>query len=198
MVPALQNTEDAVQCLRAGGVLLLATDTLPGLHCCADDEAAVQRIIGIKGRAAGKSMLVLAGSVSQAQQVTAPWSEAMGQACRECWPGPFSLILPNGKGAQVVVMPHQETLAVRVPDVPSLQQLILAVGCPLVSTSANRAGDAPMVNLEAAAQEFGAEIDGFWAGGDCPEAAAQASALVDLTSLPFQILRPGPLAFPSS
>lgn len=190
------STEDAVRSLRAGGVLLLGTDTLPGLHCRADDEQAVQRIATIKGRPAGKSLLVLAGSAAQAQAVTAPWTEAQAAAVQACWPGPFSLILPGGDVVAPAVTGPGTTLAIRVPAVAPLRQLILSVGVPLVSTSANRAERPPLLNLAAAVQEFEAEIEGFWDHGSPSNEQVKPSALVDLTSTPFKILRSGPVPFP--
>jgi len=46
--------DDAAEALRRGGVLLLSTDTLPGIHCRADDQQAVLRVAGIKGRDSNK------------------------------------------------------------------------------------------------------------------------------------------------
>ncbi len=190
------TTADAVRILKSGGVLLLATDTLPGLHCRADDQGAVQRILACKGRAAEKSLLVVAGSSEQAWTVVAPLAADQIAACERCWPGPFSLILPAGPAVAPAVTAGGRTLAVRVPAVEALRQIILAVGVPLVSTSANRSGAVPARDLAGAAAEFGTEVDGVW--GEEPQAGAEAipSAVVDLTTQPFAVLRPGPQAFP--
>ena len=194
-MPSL-GTAAAADALRDGGVLLLATDTLPGLHCRADDPAAIARIIAAKGRPDGKPMLVLAGSTEQALALATPLSPDQREACRRCWPGPFSLILPAGSAAPAAVTGEAGTLAVRVPDVAALRELILLAGAPLVSTSANRSGEAPAVDLSAAAAVFAGTVDGRW-GQDPPAGTPpQASALVDLTAAPFRVLRTGPAAFP--
>ncbi len=198
MCLAGDRTADAVRRLRAGGVLLLATDTLPGLHCRADLPEAVQRVVDCKGREAGKSLLVLAGSVAQAQAVTGPLSGGQLAACRRCWPGPFSLVLPAGAGLAPAVTGGRTTIAVRVPAVPALRELILAVGVPLVSTSANRAGQEPARDMAAAEAAFGALVDGVW--GVLPVLAVPPlpSAVVDLTADPFRELRAGPEPFPGT
>ncbi len=192
----LSNFEDAAESLRSGGVLLLGTDTLPGLHCRADDPAAVQRIVAAKGRPAGKSLLVLAGSADQARIVTEPWTEAQSAACSACWPGPFSLILPGNEAVASAVTGSGTTLAIRVPRVEALCRLILAVGFPLVSTSANRADSPPLADVATAATEFATEIDGSWAAEPPSGVISIPSAVVDLTVIPFATLRPGPLPFP--
>ncbi len=192
------TTDEAVRILRAGGVLLLATDTLPGLHCRADDPVAVRRILACKGRPAGKSLLVLAGSLEQVRQITGPLDADQLAACGRCWPGPFSLILPVGQAIAPEVTAGGETLAVRIPAVLDLRALVLAVGAPLVSTSANRAGAKPIVDLAAASREFGGELDGVWGPDDPSGLPAAPSAVVDLTTKPFGVLRRGPVAFPEA
>jgi L-threonylcarbamoyladenylate synthase len=190
------DTTDAARRLRAGGVLLLATDTLPGLHARADDPAAVARIFAAKGRDEGKPLLVLAGSQAQARGVTGPWSAAQAAACRRCWPGPFSLILPVGPGIAAAVTAGGGTLAVRVPAWEPLRELLLAVGVPVASTSANLAGTAPAADLAAARALFADAVAGWWDGdGGRPAGPPRPSALVDLTAEPFRVLREGPEPF---
>jgi len=191
-----ESTADTVRRLRAGGILLLATDTVPGLHCRVDDPVAVARLVELKGRPAGKPLLVLAGSLAQARLVTGGLSRAQLAACERCWPGPFSLILPAGDHISAAVTAGGATLAVRVPAVPVLRELILAVGVPLVSSSANASGEPPATDLAAAGLAFGKYVDGLWGETPAVEPTAMPSAVVDLTVSPFVVLRPGPQMFP--
>ena len=87
-----------------------------------------------------KSMLVVAGSVDQVSLVTGNLHSRQFAFYQRCWPGPFSLILPAGGELSRAVNDGGETVAVRVPDLESLCSLVLSVGFPLVSTSANRSG----------------------------------------------------------
>ncbi len=191
------NFEDAAEALRRGGVLLLSTDTLPGFHCRADDQVAVLRVAGIKGRDTGKPLLVLASSLEQALSVCAPLNPSQQAHCRACWPGPFSLILPVGTLLADRVSCGLGTVAIRVPADESLRNLMAAVGMPLVSTSANLQDEEPMVQIEAACDHFMDHLDGAWDSGSCSPLAGLASALVDLCGEHPQILRKGPLDFPS-
>ena len=193
MAPQM-TTDAAARCLRAGGVMLLGTDTLPGLHARADDARAVARILAAKGRPDGKPLLVLAGSLAQARSVTGPWEADQAAACARCWPGPFSLILPAAAGLAEAVTAGGATLAVRVPALEELRALLLQVGAPLVSTSANLAGTAPATDLAAALAAVGAATDGWWQSAS-PGAGSAPSAVVDLVTRPFHVLRPGPEPF---
>jgi L-threonylcarbamoyladenylate synthase len=181
--------EDAVGLLKSGGVLLLGTDTLPGFHCRADLPESIARIQALKGRQSGKSMLVLAGSADQAGLVTGTLDERQTAFCRSCWPGPFSLILPATEGV---------TVAVRVPALESLCSLVLAVGFPLVSTSANLSGNSPYPDFEAALAGFSSQVDGAWNPRESRVEGAGSmlsgpSALIDVTTWPPVQLRQGPM-----
>ena len=196
MAQGFLSLEDAAGLLRSGGVLVLGTDTLPGLHCRADDEKAVDRIMAMKGRAAGHSFGVIAGSAEQAKLVSGPLDERAAAYCRRCWPGPFSLILPASGSLCTKVASETGTVAVRVPAVTSLRTLLLEVGFPLVSTSANLTGNAPHATLAGAYLEFGHCIDGVWQPSEIktderPKKIAIPSSLIDLSCWPPKVLRKG-------
>ncbi|HPF71287.1 MAG TPA: L-threonylcarbamoyladenylate synthase [Candidatus Krumholzibacteria bacterium] len=187
----------AARLLAADGVLLLPTDTLPGLHARADRPAAVRRVAALKGRPGDKPLVVIAGSIEAALAVAAPLDAQRLDFARRCWPGPFSLVLPAASDLDPVVTGGGATVAVRVPDRPRLAALLALVGGPLVSTSANRSGEPPAVTLDEAAARFGDLVDGIFDPGDPAQAAGAASAVVDLTAWPPQVLRPGPRPLPS-
>ncbi len=194
MAERLLTFDDAVRLLKSGGVLLLGTDTVPGFHCRADLPESIAHIQALKGRESGKSMLVLAGSVDQAGLVTGDLDDRQSAFCGRCWPGPFSLILPAPDGG---------TVAVRVPSLAPLCSLVLSVGFPLVSTSANRSGESPCPDFEEALAGFSSQVDGAWnpreSGGEgAGSALIGPSALIDVTIWPPVQLRPGPLDPPPS
>ena len=189
------NCTDAARILDAGGVLLLRTDTLPGLHARADRPEAVARITALKGRGEDKALLLLASSAAAVRRVAVLEPRQQIYADR-CWPGPFSLILPAVPGLPVAVTAGGGTVAVRVPRAPLLQELLERVGVPLVSTSANRSGESPATDLAGALAIFGDEVDGACDPGHDMVEPAVPSALVDLTAWPPRILREGPEAAP--
>lgn len=196
------DRENAVRILESGGILLMETDTLPGFHCRADRPAAVNRILGLKGRQEGKPLLVLAGSSEQAAQVSGPLDSNQEALCAACWPGPFSIILAANQQLDVGVTGGRDTVAVRVPGLDVLRDLILAAGFPLVSTSANMAGQEPSLSLSEAADRFAHLTDGVVSplvpgpGNGAKISPHGPSALVDATVWPPVILRAGPLALP--
>ena len=191
------DTAAAASRLAAGGVLILPTDTICGLHARADRPAALARLAALKGRAPGRPLLVLASSLERARGLCLPLSPQQSAWCAAAWPGPFTFILPADERLPAAVRDLERgTVAVRVPGRADLRRLIEQAGGALASTSANATGDRPLADLEAALGVFGDRIDGWWAGEDPQPAAGTPSALVDLTVSPPSILRPGPLPLP--
>lgn len=196
MTRRLTTPADAVSLLAAGGVLLLPTDTLPGLHARVDRPEAVRRVAAIKGRPGDKPLVVLAGSAAAARTILGPLSERQRRYADLCWPGPFSLVLPAAAGLDRAITAGGTTVAVRVPDRPHLGALLASVPSPLVSTSANRSGEAPALTMEEAVARLGTEVDGVFVPDDPLGDTAAASCLIDLTVWPPRVLRPGPRPAP--
>jgi len=190
---------DAAKMLAAGGIVLMPTDTVPGLHCRADHKSAILRLIQLKGRDPAKPFLLLCSSLEEALSLTIRDDSQVLKVARHCWPGPFTLILPAGPEVPVAATNGDRKVALRVPQPAELRQLVAAVGSPLISTSANHAGNSPATDMAEAERRFAAVVDGvvteipFWLPvGE----KARASALVDVTSWPPRVLRAGPLPLP--
>jgi len=141
--PSQQQIGDAVVALERGGVVLMPTDTIYGLHAVATDPRTMQRIIDIKGRDADKGFVVIGASIAQLERLGVLFSERSRAAVADLWPGPLTAVvalqspIPASRGAK--------TLAVRVPALNWLRDLVERTG-PLASTSANRSGEPPLVD----------------------------------------------------
>ena len=61
----MNEVEDAVACLRTGGVVVFPTETVYGLGADARNAAAVQRVFAIKGRSADHPLIVHLPSADQ-------------------------------------------------------------------------------------------------------------------------------------
>lgn len=198
MARLLRSVAEAAAALKRGQVLLMPTDTLPGLHCRADAIEAVARIAAIKERPADKPFLLLAASLDQAAALTTACSPRVRVYVGRCWPGPHTLILPAAEDLPVGVVGGGSGIALRVPAVAILREAIAAATGPLVSTSANRKGLPAAIDLAAAAEEFGSKVDAIWQPSlaGWPEGTAAPSSLIDLRVWPPQILRRGLLPPP--
>ena len=138
-----------------------------------------ERIREIKGRGEDKPFLRLLPDPSWVGKLSplAPPVRLL-----KYWPGPLTLVFPAHEGG---------TVAVRVPDSLFLRELLEAVGSPLYSTSVNRAATAPLQTVEEMRREFEDKVDLIYDSGDLPPGLP--STLVDVTSRPCKVLRPGAL-----
>jgi L-threonylcarbamoyladenylate synthase len=175
--------------LRAGGAVLLPTDTVYGVAVRADLPGAVEVLARLKERAAEQPIAVLAASVEQADEVGVlpRWARPLVD---RWWPGPLTLVLRRQPGLAWDLGEPASTVGVRVPDHPLVRALAGLVG-PLATTSANRHGQpTPVTAEQAAAALIGAPalvVD----GGPCSHTA---STVVDATGDEPVVLREGPIS----
>jgi L-threonylcarbamoyladenylate synthase len=156
--------EEAVAALRAGGVIAYPTEAVWGLGCDPDDEAALSRLLRLKARDPAKGVILVAASIEQA----GPWLEGVSEAQRATlvasWPGPTTFLVPDNGRAHALVRGDHDRVALRVSDHPLVVALCEAFGGPVVSTSANRAGESPAMSAEEVRRVFGDELDAILEG----------------------------------
>lgn len=142
-----READHAVRVLREGGVILYPTDTVWGLGCDATNARAVERIYALKGSHDKTSMLVLCAS---ADMVVRYVNRAPGIAfdVMEMATAPLTLILPGAVGVAENLIPDEGTLGVRVPDHEFCRRILLGLGKPIVSTSANVSGEETPTGLQ--------------------------------------------------
>lgn len=185
---ALQLNEIATL-LGTGGVLLLPTDTIYGLHALALDDAAVARVADIKGREETKPFIVLASSVAELPQLGISASPDLLQSLGEIWPAPLTAILPLVQ--PIAASRGASTLAVRIPALEWLRDLVSRTG-PLVSTSANRSGEPAVESPSQLARDLHQRLD---AVVDAGPLTGTPSAIIDLTSAEPRFIREGDFSF---
>jgi L-threonylcarbamoyladenylate synthase len=182
----------AMEVLRAGGLVVLPTDTVYGVAAHALLPAAVARLYDAKGRSAEKAIPLLLADVDGLRQVASTVPPAAWALARRFWPGALSLVVPRSPYVPDVVTGGGDTVAVRVPDHPVPRALIRRLACPLAATSANRSGEPAPVTAREAQVALADWVALVLDGGPCP--GGLASTVLDLTASPPRVLRPGPLS----
>ena len=178
----------AIASLRAGGVVVVPTDTVYGLAVRADLPGAVDRLAALKDRAAEQPVAVLVASIEQVDAVGVLSVDARRLAER-WWPGPLTLVLPRRPGLDWDLGEPADTVGVRVPDHDVVRGLASAAG-PLATTSANRHGEPTPPTAASAAAVLTGPPDLVLDGGRC---AGAASTVVDATGPVLVVLRAGPI-----
>jgi len=182
----------ALRVLGQGGVVVLPTDTIPGLSATASSERGVARIREIKGSADEKQFVLLVASVEMAQAYVGDFGCTTRAVLERVWPAPLSAVFRSGGRCPRWVGP---TVALRVPDLAPLRGLIAELGEAIVSTSVNRSGESPETLFDSIEKEFGFEVDALVTA---PYRKKRASTLVDFTGAAPKVLRKGDYDWPAA
>lgn len=183
------DIEEISRVLSAGGIALFPTDTIYGLHALATDDAAIRKLANIKGRDDGKPFIVLAASIEQAEAAGAQFPAKARAILREYWPGPLTVVVLLNQA--IAASRGTNTIAVRVPDLKWLRDLIALTG-PLASTSANQSGEAPILNPKLMSHNLQNQLDIIIDGGSLE---GKPSTIVDFTGDEPRFIRAGESLF---
>ncbi len=138
----MDEIHDCTKILKKGGIIVYPTDTIWGLGCDATKEEAVRKIAQVKKRAESKSFIILVDSKEMLKHYFRNVSENIAEEMIHT-DFPTTYILSGGSGLASSLIREDGTTGVRIPKDPFCIELIRELGVPLVSTSANFAGDPP-------------------------------------------------------
>jgi len=182
----------AADIIRGGGLVAIPTETVYGLAADALDEDAVAGIFRAKGRPASNPLIVHVADEAMARGLAGSWPAAAAAIAARHWPGPVTLVVPRGPRIPAIVTAGGPTVAVRCPDHRLARQLIAVVGRPLAAPSANRSEALSPTTAHHVLAGLGAKVELILDGGPCGRGIE--STVVDCTTDPPRILRPGPLS----
>lgn len=189
LAPDGGSIERAAEVLRAGGLVAFPTETVYGLGANALDATAVAKIFAAKGRPAGNPLIVHTADVDSARALVADWPAEAQQLAERFWPGPLTLVLPRRPIVPDLVSAGGPTVAVRVPAHPVALALLRACRLPLAAPSANRSTRLSPTRAEHVLGGLADRIDLLLDAG--PTTGGLESTVLDLTSRPPRVLRPG-------
>lgn len=183
---------EAVTILAAGGLVAVPTETVYGLAADATNPVAAARIFAAKGRPTINPLIVHVNDVAMAQRCVADWPETAAALADAFWPGPLTLLLPRSSLIPDVVTAGLGTVGIRVPATRVVRRLIAALDRPLAAPSANRSTGISPTTAAHVRKDLAGRIDLILDAG--PAEVGLESTVLDLTSDPPRILRPGPIS----
>ncbi len=160
---------EAVETLRAGGVILYPTDTIWGIGCDACNMEAVEKVFRIKRRSGAKSLVLLASDLDMvAKYVKEIPSIAIDLV--EVNDAPMTIIYPQGQYLAPNVLAEDGSVGIRIPFVEEGQtpetsgasfcrELVRRLRRPLVSTSANVSGEPSPSSFAEISEEIRSKVD---------------------------------------
>jgi L-threonylcarbamoyladenylate synthase len=173
----------AADVLLAGGIIAYPTEGVYGLGCMPDDEAAVVEILALKRRDPAKGLILIASSNRQ----LSGWIDIDPGNLPDPDPKlPTTWIAPATPRVSPLVRGDHPGIAVRLTTNATAAALCDAVDSPIVSTSANVAGQPVARNRFVLRRRFGGRVD-YIVPGECGPAAGP-SEIRDLAT--GRVLRP--------
>lgn len=180
----------AARAIKRGEIVGVPTDTVYGLAADPYDEAALDRLYEIKGRADGKPIAILVADLDQGLSLGAMSDRALELADRY-WPGAMTLVVPRLDTAPTWLGDtKRRTVALRCPDHLVAMELLRLTG-PLAVTSANPSDGEPVNSALEAEALFTDEVLTYLPGD---AGGGEPSTLVDLTQPSEVVLRRGPVS----
>lgn len=180
---------EAAQTIQAGGLVAFPTETVYGLGADALNLGAVGKIFSAKGRPSADPLIVHLGGLQQVERVARSFPDQARKLAEAFWPGPLTLILPKQPAVPDLVTSGLDTVAVRIPNHPVALALIEAAGTPIAAPSANRFGHTSPTTAGHVLHDLDGRIDIILDGG--PTSIGVESTVLDLSTSPARILRPG-------
>lgn len=148
----------AVAHVRSGGILAYPTEAVYGLGCNPARLDAVQRVLALKQRPSDKGLILIAADFTQVEPYLLPLDVRLAERVFATWPGPVTWLLPSRMDVSPLIRGTHNTLAVRVTAHPLCRELCLQLGHPLISTSANLAGQEPARSALEVWRQFGEDM----------------------------------------
>jgi L-threonylcarbamoyladenylate synthase len=130
----------AAECIRTGGTLVFPTDTVYGIGCAPDDDAAVAALYAAKRRPIDRPLSIHLADPADARWYAAKLSPGARAVMRHFWPGAVTVIVARQRSRCAAATHDAATVGLRCPDEPICRAIIEATG-PLAATSANLSGE---------------------------------------------------------
>lgn len=145
--------------MKQGGVIAYPTEYCFGLGCDPQNEAATRRILKIKRRRVDQGLILIAATREQIEVYANLPGSPMRDKILASWPGPVTWLLARVGNAPCWITGKHQTIAMRMTDHPIAGELCRQFGGALVSTSANRSGEAELTSAAAVTQSMQTEVD---------------------------------------
>lgn len=183
----------AADVIRRGGLVAFPTETVYGLGADALNPEAVRGIYVAKMRPLDNPIIVHVSRREDVYRLAVDVPKRAEELMSIFWPGPLTLVLKASEIVPRVATGGLDTVAIRMPRHKVALALIEEAGRPIAAPSANLAGRPSPTLAEHVIRDLYGRIDVILDAG--PTSIGLESTVLDLTSNPPQILRPGGVTY---
>ena len=187
--PQPRLLRQAVQILRAGGLIAYPTDSCYALGCHIGDAEALERIRRLRQADRHHHFTLVCADLAEIARF-ARVETWQFRILKSATPGPFTFLLPATRETpRRLQHPQRRTIGVRIPDhiVPRL--LLAELGEPIMSSTLLLPGEEiPLNDGREIRARLEHEIDAVLDSGSC---GLQPTTVIDLSVSPPVVLRQG-------
>jgi L-threonylcarbamoyladenylate synthase len=186
--PQPEVIERAAAAVRRGRVVAIPTDALYTLVADPFNLRAVSGVFFAKGREIHRSLPLLIGDMTAAEELAGELNKRFFLLARRFWPGPLTIIVPASARVPLKVTGNTGRLALRQSRANVANALIAALNQPLISTSANISGHP---TCRSGIDVFGimdGRVDLVLDGGPC---GGPGATTVDITEPYWKLIKEG-------
>lgn len=183
--------QQVVNILRDGGLVIYPTDTIYGLGCDINNQKAIEKICQIRGIKPEKANFsMICESLSQVSEYIKPVDTTTFRMMKKALPGPFTFIFQGTHKVPKLLSLKKKTVGIRVPDNAVVQEIVRALGHPILSTSIHDEDEIleystdPELIYEKYMDKVDIVVDGGY-GGNIP------SSVIDCSGDEIEIIREG-------
>ena len=133
--PQLRLIRQAVEILRAGGVMIYPTDSAYALGCRIGNKAALQKISRIRQFDANHNFTLVCRDLSEIA-VYARVDNSAYRLLKAYTPGAYTFILKaTSELPRLLMHPKRKTIGIRIPDHPVVASLLGELNEPILSST---------------------------------------------------------------
>ena len=145
---AAHTLDSVLEHVSVGGLLAYPTETVYGFGGVLT-RSVIEGLVALKRRDRAKPMLLLVPDREAVSDLT--WTPEAIELAEVFWPGSVTLVLsdPGARYPDGVRGPAGN-VAIRVSPHLLVRELVRGLGGPILSTSANRSGEAPALDAQSA------------------------------------------------
>jgi len=190
--PNPKDIQLIVECLKNDGVIIYPTDTVYSIGCDITRQKAIEKVCRLKNIKPEKANFsFVCSDLSHLSNYARPISNSVFRLMKKALPGPYTFILEANNNVPKLLKQNKKTVGIRVPDNAICQQIVIALGNPIITTSLHNHEDEVMdyfTDPEVIHREYENKVDLVIDGGF---GNVDASTVIDCSQDEIQVLREG-------
>jgi tRNA threonylcarbamoyl adenosine modification protein (Sua5/YciO/YrdC/YwlC family) len=187
--PQTRLIRQAVEIIRADGLIVYPTDSSYALGCHVGDKRGMERIRRIRALDSKHNFTLVCRDLSEIA-IYARVDNSAYRMLKSLTPGPYTFILSaTHEVPRRLQNPKRRTIGIRVPDHPIAQALLTELGVPLMSSTLILPGrDTPETDAIEIRERLQSEVDLVIEGGHC---GFEPTTVIEMSEGAPRMLRQG-------